>query len=170
MSKKVLVLDTSIFCVWLEIPSFERCGGDDDYWDRERTNRKIEEEIEQGTTFVLPLATIIETGNHLSQSRGDRYDLARRFCSILAQSVNNESPWAAYSEQGELWDDAQMRRLAEEWPELAVSGLSIGDATIKYVADWYAKAGYEVEILTGDSGLKAYEPSIPLPIPRRRKG
>ena len=41
---------------------------------------------------------------------------------------------------------------------MAVKGISIGDATIKDVAEYYAEAGYEVEILTGDVGLKSYQP------------
>ena len=32
----------------------------------------------------------------------------------------------------------------------------------------YASAGFEVEISTGDEGLKAYEPSVPVMKPRRR--
>ena len=47
--------------------------------------------------------------------------------------------------------------------------LSLGDATIKDVAYYYAQMGYSVEILTGDRGLKAYEPSVPPEIPRRRQ-
>ena len=54
------------------------------------------------------------------------------------------------------------------WPTLAASGLSIGDTTIKDVAEFYLEAGYQVEILTGDEGLKAYEPTI-VNRPRRRR-
>lgn len=39
----------------------------------------------------------------------------------------------------------------------------------KGVADYYAKSGYEVEILTGDGGLKSYEPAKPPLIPRRKQ-
>ena len=56
-----------------------------------------------------------------------------------------------------------------EWPELAAQKISIGDATIKSVADYYAKTGLEVEILTGDAGLKAYQPVTPVSTPRRRR-
>jgi len=52
---------------------------------------------------------------------------------------------------------------------MAASKVSIGDATIKNVAEMYAKIGYDVEILTCDSGLKAYEPTIHTTKPRRRK-
>ncbi|MCW5258880.1 hypothetical protein [Verminephrobacter eiseniae] len=60
--------------------------------------------------------------------------------------------------------------MARTWPALAAGGTSIGDATIKHVAEYYAKAGYAVEIMTGDQGLKAYQPIAPIPRPRRRGG
>ena len=47
--------------------------------------------------------------------------------------------------------------------------MTLGDATIKDVADYYAKAGYDVKIVTGDQALKAHEPVKSLAIPRRRK-
>ena len=37
------------------------------------------------------------------------------------------------------------------------------------VAEYYAQMGYGVEILTGDQGLKAYEPVTPVKVPRRRQ-
>src|SRR6218665_1035044 len=55
--------------------------------------------------------------------------------------------------------------MASTWPALAAGGTSIGDATIKHVAEYYAKAGYAVEIMTGDQGLKAYQPIAPIPHP-----
>ncbi len=32
--KKVLILDTSILCVWLDVPGMDTCGPDDDKWDK----------------------------------------------------------------------------------------------------------------------------------------
>ena len=37
------------------------------------------------------------------------------------------------------------------------------------VANYYASAGFEVEIFTGDEGLKAYEPVAAVIKPRRRQ-
>lgn len=61
------------------------------------------------------------------------------------------------------------QRLIAEWPDLAKSGFSLGDATIREVAEYFAQSGSEVVILTGDAGLKAYQPEKPVPIPRRRR-
>jgi hypothetical protein len=83
--------------------------------------------------------------------------------------VDSTHPWAAFSEQGELWNDENLRRLSTDWPNLAAAKVSLGDATITDVAEYYAKSGYSVEIFTGDQGLKAFEPPSPPPVPRRRK-
>jgi hypothetical protein len=84
-------------------------------------------------------------------------------------AADARSPWAAFTEQADLWQADNLRALSENWPAQAAQKLSIGDASIKDVAEYYHKAGYTVEILTGDQGLKAYEPARPAMIPRRRQ-
>lgn len=168
--RKVLILDTSILCVWLEVPGKETCGKAEDLWDKPRLDAKINKEDENGSTFVLPIATIIETGNHISQAKHSRFELANKLADLMKKSADNESPWAAFSEQGSLWAPDKLKQLADEWPKLAAEELSIGDTTIKNVADYYNEAGaWDVEILTGDSGLKSYEPHSQNEHPRRRK-
>ncbi len=72
--RKVLILDTSILCVWLDVPGMEGCGPDSDRWDKLRVEEKIQEEEQNRTTFVLPLASIIETGNHIAKSLHSRWE------------------------------------------------------------------------------------------------
>jgi len=120
---------------------------------------------------VLPLATIIETGNHISQCNGDRFKLAKSLGDIIKKVAEEETPWAAFSNQSPLWEPEQLIDLATNWPAEAAREISIGDFTISKVADFYANIGHQVEIFTGDEGLKVYETAInfkPLP-PRRRK-
>ena len=167
--KKVLIIDTSILCVWLAVPGKDTCGPDNDKWDKERVNVKIQKETEARTTFVLPLATIIETGNHISQAAHTRRERGAALAALMRKSADQQTPWAAFSDQSILWSSDKLKFLADTWPDLAMQKLSLGDATIKDVADYYAQMGYSVEILTGDRGLKAYEPSVPPEIPRRRQ-
>ena len=85
-------------------------------------------------------------------------------------SADEKTPWAAFSDQNLLWTPEKLKELAEDWPDLAHGQqLSLGDATIKDVAEYYARMGCKVEILTGDQGLKAHEPAAPVGIPRRRQ-
>ena len=67
MKDKVLIMDTCILCVWLGIPYMDDCGADKNKWTIKRVQKKIDEEIKKGTKFVLPIATIIETGNQIDQ-------------------------------------------------------------------------------------------------------
>jgi len=167
--KKVLVIDTSVLCVWLEVAGKTSCGPDGDRWDKARVDGKINQEIEAGTTFVLPLASIIETGNHISQSASFRRQRAEALAELIRKSAEEETPWAAFSDQSILWTTEKLKDLASKWPTLADQKLSLGDATIKDVAEYYAQLGTTaVEILTGDQGLKAFEPVVPVVIPRRR--
>lgn len=117
----------------------------------------------------MPLATIIETGNHIAQSKSNRHEIATEFCQKLKDVAKGVIPWAAFSEQSELWSPENLEKIASSWPSEAVSGLSIGDATIKDVAEYYARTGITVEIITGDAGLKAYEPAASPSVPRRRR-
>lgn len=170
MKRKILVIDTSILCCWLQVPGKETCGTKESVWDYKRVSDLLAEEERQGAMFVLPLATIIETGNHIAQSAKDRYECAQKLVRIIQKALDKESPWAQFSEQAELWTADELHKLLKEWPDQANQRLSIGDATIKSVAEYYAKVnGWEVEIVTGDEGLKAYEPLKPTRVPRRRK-
>lgn len=167
--RKVLIIDTSILCVYLEVPGKETCGSGNNKWNKQRVVDILEKEEKASTTFVLPLAAIIETGNHIAQARTKRYETAQALAEIMEKAADEKTPWAAFTDQSVLWDAQGLKKLAVEWSQLAARKVSIGDATIKTVAEFYAKTGCQVEILTGDHGLKAYQPTTPAPIPRRRR-
>lgn len=145
------------------------CGHDHDKWSRQRIADQIAAEEQDITTFVLPLASIIETGNHIAQAAHSRRERGQSLAELITKSANQETPWAAFFEQSVLWSSEKLVALADAWPDLAAQKLSLGDATIKDVAEYYAQMGYRVEILTGDTGSKAYEPSAPAEIPRRKQ-
>ena len=165
--KKVLVIDTSVLCVWLKVPGKETCGSSNALITYDIVAKKIELERTMGTTFILPLATIIETGNHVARSSGDRKFLGEEFARIMIDSADENSPWAAFTEQSNLWNPENLKKLAEKWKETVVAGQALGDASIVEVVNYYTDLGYRVEILTGDEGLKAYEPTVE--VPRRRR-
>ena len=168
MSRKILIIDTSLLLCLLKVPGKETAGSTTDRWDHVRVKALLDEEKAKKSTFVLPLATIIETGNHISQCNGDMFVLAQNFCAIIEDSANAQSPWAPFTDQADLWMREKLIELASAWPTLAASKLSIGDATIKDVANYYAKTGFSVEILTADAGLRAYQHAAPATPPRRR--
>lgn len=166
---RILILDTSVLCCWLNVPGKETTGRDGDKWDYKRINDLLEQEKKSGSTFVLPIASLVETGNHIAQAQHSKFERAKELAQHLLNSTEASNPWTAFTDQQELWNRDGILELAETWPGLAAQGLTIGDATIKRVAEHYAVAGYHVEIITSDQGLKAYEPVKPVAVPRRRR-
>lgn len=167
--RRVLILDTSVLCCWLRVPGKDTAGPEEDRWTPERIDALIAQEQSRQSTFVLPMATLIETGNHIAQAPSMRFECAKGLADKFCAAADAQSPWAAFTEQSSLWQADQLRKLGKIWPPLAAAKISIGDATIKDVAEYYARAGYAVEIVTGDAGLKAYEPAQPARQPRRRR-
>ena len=67
--RRVLILDTSILCCWLQVPGKDSFGSGDNHWNHERVSQVIDAEQSKNSLFVLPVASIIETGNHIAQSK-----------------------------------------------------------------------------------------------------
>lgn len=168
-SKRVLIFDTTILCCLLRIPGKETAGPTSDQWDSNRITELVKREEKLNSTFVLPLATLIETGNHVSQANTLRFECATELSKYLTQAATGSSPWAAFTDQSSLWDTDNLHKLAANWPKLAAAKIAIGDATIMDVAEYYASANFDVQILTADNGLKSYEPVGPKTTPRRRR-
>jgi hypothetical protein len=168
-SKNVMILDTSVLCVWLKVPGKETCGSGASCLNFTKVDGELQTAIEAQYTLVLPLASIIETGNHIAQAPQWRHERAIALADLMAKAADQATPWAAFSDQQLLWSADGLRSLAAKWPNLAAHKLSIGDVTISEVADHYAKMGYKVEVYSGDQGLREHHMATVLPQPRRRK-
>ncbi|ANB62048.1 hypothetical protein [Anoxybacteroides amylolyticum] len=70
-------------CCWLQVPVKETCGGEENKWDYKHVDGLLMEEERQGATFVLPLAAIIETGNHIAQATKNHYECAQELVRII---------------------------------------------------------------------------------------
>lgn len=172
MARKVLILDTSILCVWLQIPGMDSIEKEGEpaitYGDVES---KIALEVENSARIVLPLASIIECGNHITQikSRKDTRVYVNRFADFIDKALEGTEPWDIFTNQQALFENIKMKELVDKWRQLALSGISMGDASIIQVAEFYDAHGYTTEIFTGDTGLKAYQPAPkPQILPRNK--
>jgi hypothetical protein len=166
--RKVLLIDTSLLCVLLQVPGKETAGNNQ--WNFELVDKKIQAEINQGTTLVLPLATVIETGNHIAQAKKNttnKYPTAEKFAKIITDAADETSPWAAFRDQIVLWEAEQLKELASQFPNQAIQETSMGDASIVILGWHYHHKGYDVEFLTDDDKLKSQEPP-PASLPTRR--
>jgi hypothetical protein len=168
-SKCVLVIDTSLLCVWLKVPKMETCGETGAAWDFAKVDKRIKDALRDGYTLVLPLASIIETGNHIAHAPQYRRERALGLGEMMTKAADAQTPWAAFQHQAELWGADQLKELATTWPPLAECQLALGDATIARIGEYYAKLGCTVKFLTADRQLNAYEPPPPALVPRRRQ-
>jgi hypothetical protein len=167
MTRKILILDSSILCVLLDIPGKNDCTGSIK-WTHKLEATEIAQREKDGWYFVLPIACVIEAGNHITHCNGDRFQLATQLVKMINSSLSRTTPWISFSESFNIWHTDNVQWL-ENWPKDAAAQLSIADRTISLIADNYSLKGDEVEIFTCDEQLKSYEPALPSRIPRRRK-
>lgn len=59
--RKVLIIDTSILCVRLQVPGKETCGTDTDKWNQQRVDQILQKEIKNKTTLISCCASKLNT-------------------------------------------------------------------------------------------------------------
>lgn len=110
MKKRILIIDTSVLCCWLQVPGKDEAGPLDDRWNHNRISDLLDQESAMGSTFVLPIATLIETGNHIAQAADvNRFKRASQLAEHLRSATDEKSPWAAFTDQSSLWQPEQLR-------------------------------------------------------------
>lgn len=81
-----------------------------------------------GTTLLLPVTTIYETGNHIAQN-GDgnqRRQAAQRFVAQVQAAFDGSAPWAPTPLQG----PDEMSTWLSLFPDFAMQGVGLGDMSI----------------------------------------
>ncbi|MDD4239068.1 MAG: hypothetical protein PHT62_11030 [Desulfotomaculaceae bacterium] len=118
---------------------------------------------------ILPIASIIETGNHIAHiSDGNtRRAVARNFADYLRDTADNKAPWSLISLE---WTPDDLRKFADIFPEQAMRQIGFGDMSIIDAYDDYIKRapGVSVRIWSTDAHLSAYRYDAP-EIGRRRR-
>lgn len=86
MTLIVEFIDTSVLVEILRIPGKSQC--------HEATVAQLNERATAGTRFILPTATIIETGKHVFQLKdgGARRACAERFVQLLRLTARGSAP------------------------------------------------------------------------------
>lgn len=119
---------------------------------------------ESSVQLVLPIASIIETGNHIAQA-GDghgRRKSAEAFVALLRLTAEGAAPWVLHSV---AWDKRMLDLLCDgpggigDFVTLAGQGmLGAGDVAILAECQLYATrtAGVTVSVWTHDERLAAY--------------
>ncbi len=125
----VCIIDTSVFLNLLNVPGKNQ--------DLESIVRSFQEYTDLNVTFILPMATIIETGNHIAQNGdgGTRRKTAQRFCDAVRGAFTGEAPY----QPSEFPSSAEVLTWLDKFPDNAGrckaptkphEGTSFGDLSI----------------------------------------
>jgi len=131
---KIVLVDSSVLLNILNVPGRNQ--------RRQETLDTLKQHVDAGDRLYLPLACIIETGNHLARlSDGhDRRRLAEAFASKVTEAIENRAPWQIVPTGGSDQSDwSDLRNWLARFPDDATRGLSFTDAIIIYVYDTYCK-------------------------------
>lgn len=152
----VVFVDTSVLCNLLEVPG--RCQ------DHEDVLARFKHLVSEGCRFVLPLTSLIETGNHICHSRGDRRTAAERYARLITQIADGLAPWKLHRVE---WADDLLRELlagggtgqpAVDW--LGNASMGAGDLAILVERDDFVRrSAYkrdDVAIWSLDAQLGSY--------------
>ena len=144
----ICLIDTSVFVNILMVPN--KSSNHEDVID------ELKLRIEEREKLFLPMATVLETGNHIGQN-GDgnqRRQCAERFVEQVQLALSGESPFNPIN----FLEAASMQRWLDEFPNWANGGSGLGDLSI--VHDWQRQCelhkGRRVLIWSLDGHLAAY--------------
>ncbi len=124
----ICLIDTSIFLEIVDVPKYNQ--------HRASVLEDFETYYLAGFTFLLPMATVLETGNHIAQN-GDgrmRRKTAIRFVEQVKAAFNGEAPWrpTTFPSTAEIleWIDQFPDEAGKNKAPNKQEGTSFGDLSI----------------------------------------
>lgn len=124
----ICLIDTSIFLEIVDVPKYNQ--------HRASVLEDFETYYLAGFTFLLPMATILETGNHIAQN-GDgrmRRKTALHFVEQVKAAFNGEAPWrpTTFPSTAEIleWIDQFPDEAGKNKAPNKQEGTSFGDLSI----------------------------------------
>lgn len=158
----VSIIDTSVLCNIIDIPHMNQ------------DHKVIMEELvllqkDPQQTLILPLATIIETGNHIAHIANGSYrrERAQTMAELINRTVNDQAPWSYYGQEFEREDLLEISRAVVD---NAIIEIGIGDLSIVQVYKKYKNtvpAIGSIRIWSLDNHLQSYREEMPS-VRRRR--
>lgn len=116
----VCLVDTGILCEYLQVPNL--CGRS------KEISAQFKQKLRNNESLVLPVSTLLETGNHIGQN-GDgrqRREVARRFVQLAEQAVGGEFPFIPTP----VFKPRELLDWISHFPDWAGGGSGLGDLTI----------------------------------------
>lgn len=124
----VKFIDTSVMLNLLEVP--EKCS------DSSLVKEQWKECLAKKDVLIMPLATIIETGNHIAHITNGyaRREIAAKFGEYLRKTAEGEAPWQLY---GASIEKDELLYISDHIEEFATRKVGIGDMSIIYAYEHY---------------------------------
>ncbi len=151
----VTFIDTSVMCELLQVP------GKSDPARSPQLRTEMERRWQAGETFVIPVTTIIETGNHIAQCDGNRYEVAGRLVHLLRSAIDKRGPWRVLDTR--LGDQFLLAlcegdSTGQPLEALAAAKVGAGDVAVLVERDQFlASTAYQSAVVwTFDAGLSAH--------------
>lgn len=158
----VNIIDTSVLCNILDLPFMSQ--------NRPAVIHELAAlQKDKQQILILPLATIIETGNHIAHIADGhiRRNRAKKMAELIEKTVNDEAPWTYYGKEFERED---LLEISKAVVDHAVMEIGVGDLSIIQVYKKYKEvvpAIGSIRIWSLDHHLQSYFEEMPS-IRRRR--
>lgn len=120
MKRHFILIDTSVLCEILEIPKKAETPS--------LFKTKLESFATENKLLVLPLATILETGNHIAHIEDGRLrrDRAKKLVELVRSTLAGKTPFSNLH----FWNEADLKSWMQSFPEFAQAEIGLGDVSI----------------------------------------
>ena len=122
----IVIVDTSVLLNIMDVPDRNQHRGQ--VLDRLATL------IDAGDHLFIPMAAIVEVGNHIAQVKNGahRRAAAERFVKEVRSALADEAPWKPIN----FPSNQEVLTWLDAFPESATQGIGMGDLSIKH--EWVA--------------------------------
>jgi hypothetical protein len=121
----IALIDTTVFCNIIPVPGLDQ--------DRNAVLEELANLIRHRVTLLLPMAAVLETGNHVAQCAGGgrvKRKTAERFCRQVIDAIDGTAPWTPTP----FRDVDALREWLGEFPDHAMQGTGMGDMSM--IKEW----------------------------------
>lgn len=146
---KIHFIDASVLSELLNIPGMN---------DRHSiAKQEYQELVRNGDTFILPVAVLVETGNHIAHiaNGNSRRSIAKKFTAIAQKAIKMEDNWSVTPEIPRHI----LEVIVNQFPDQAVAETGFGDLSIiaQFNDYWENRQPIgEMRIWSYDSHLSGY--------------
>ena len=150
----VSFIDTSVLCNLVPVPGRDQ--------NADKVRHEMKERLDRREQFILPITSVIETGNFIAQlSDGrERRNTAEKLDKILKMICEGKAPWVLHDV---AWDRSFLQQMLDgadtetSYVQHAANQVGAGDLCI-INERWHYQQRSQIRarIWTFDQGLSAY--------------